>query len=618
MASNDQTDRSVGPREGALGDVMTPPDEGRGRGRARSASLRAHALGFAAYLALSAAMFAPVLRHPATAYVGAIPDAVQSMWFLSLTAHSLAHHQSLIFTDLLNAPQGVNLMWNTSMLLLGLLAAPVTVTLGPVVAYNALVVAAFAVSASAAAMAIGRFCGGRLAAWVGGLLAAMSPYMVAQSLGHLDLVVMVYPPLAVLLVVELAGGGRRPWWVAGGALGLLTAAQALVMEEVVVVVALGCVLTLAVAWRGRSWIGRVAWRRVALGLGAACVTLALAAGVPLAHQLAGPQVPSALREVDNATGGDLLAVVTPTANEAVAPPGSAALASRFTAATTGQDGYVGLPLLALAALAAWTLRRRPHVRLAALLAAAYAVLSLGPSLEVAGRALPVPLPWAAVGRIPLVDNIVPLRLMGPADLCLAALAAWGLAAARDMDRRRRIAIRVLAVLAVVSWMPSLPRPARALPEPAALPASVARSIPSGAVVLFAPLPSEAQADAMWYQAASFFRFRLLAGYAYASHAPIPLEAVLRSAPDAAIDAAARGLQDGPVAAGDAVRLRALGVTTLVVPPGPSSVAYSRLIGAVCGRPPAMLQGFAVWATGCGPPAGGGLSPTAEVPTRAPR
>lgn len=553
-----------------------------------------HLTCLAAYLALAAAMFATVLRTPATSYAGSIPDAMQSMWFLSWTAHAVAQHHSLFFTDALNAPHGANLMWNTPMVLLGVIATPLTLTLGPVVTYNALIVAAFAGSAWMAYLVIARWCGSLPSAWMGGLLFAFGPYMTAQSLGHLDLVVMAYPSAALLLLDEIVVRRRRRWWWCGVLLGVATAAQLLVMEETVVCVAVGAAV-LAVALRLVNPASLTAdWRYAGKALGTALVTFVVLAAVPLWQQLAGPQVPPGFEEVANPTSSDLLGFVVPTANQALAPAGAEAAAAHFVAQSTGQDAYVGIPMLVLCGLLVWAFRRHRATRILAVLVAAFAVLSLGPSLNVGGRILPVPLPGALLGHVPLVNNVVPLRWMAFADLGLAAMVAYGMTHRLALDRPKRIAIPVLTLLVVASWFPALPRPALSPPTPASLPPAVAHMIPPGGTVLFAPLPSLSSTDAMWYQLRDSFRFRLVAGYVYRIGASIPLESVLSDGSSSTIDAAEHEL----AAAGQREELvaayRAIGVTTIVVPPGPGAAAYDGLLTRLCGDQPSMVDGFAIW------------------------
>jgi len=476
---------------------------------------RAHtgALALGGYALVTLALMAPVLASPATRYLGSIPDAMQSIWFLSWTAHALQHGHFLLFTDALNAPAGVNLMWNTPMTLLGVVGAPITLTAGPVVAYNALMAAAFCGSAWVAYRAVARFCDRRAASWAGGLLFALSPYMLAQSLGHLDLVAMVFPPLALLLGDEILRRHRWRWWVAGGWLGVAAAAQVLVMEEVLATVAIGAAVALLAG--GRPLLRRLGEPYAVRALGTAAVTFAVLAAGPLAYQLAGPQVPPGLSEVASATGTDLAAFVAPTANQAVAPPPGTGLAGQLNTQSTGQDGYVGAPMLLLLTLTVWQFRRDRTVRAVALSGALLALLSLGPQLTVAGHLLPVPLPWRAVQHVPLLSNLVPLRLMVLADLCVALLVAHALAHATS----RRPAVLALAAAAAITWLPALPRPSTSTPPP--LPAALSRSIPSGSTVQFTPPASLADTDAMWYQLSEGFRFRLAGGYAYVAEPATP-------------------------------------------------------------------------------------------------
>src|SRR5579863_1521254 len=79
------------------------------------------------------------------------------MWFLAWTAFALGHHHMPLFSTYLDYPAGVNLMWNTSVLLPGALLAPLTDRAGPVVSYNVLVTLA---PAALLAGAPGRPAGG--------------------------------------------------------------------------------------------------------------------------------------------------------------------------------------------------------------------------------------------------------------------------------------------------------------------------------------------------------------------------------------------------------------------------------------------------------------------------
>lgn len=483
---------------------------------------------------------------------------------------------------------------NTPVILLGIVAAPITLLWGPVVAYNLLMVAAFGLSAWAAYHVFQRYCGSRSAAWVGGLLFAFGPYMVAQSMGHLDLVVMVYPPIALLLVDAIVRGRRRRW-LAGALLGLATAAQLLVMEETIAGVAIACLTVVAMAALVWPSFVRSHWRHALPGFGAAAVAFLACAAVPLWYQMAGPQVPAGLREVANTTSSDVAGFVVPTANQALSPQAARDVASHLVAQATGQDAYIGIPMLALAALVGWRFRTRPEVRVAAALAMVFGVLSLGPWLNAGGRVLSVPLPGWLLQHVPLVNNVVPLRLMAFTDFFLTFIVAWGLAHRASLSRPTRAAVLALTVLAIASWFPALPRQTLSPPVPSALPAAVGRSIPTHGTLLFAPLPSQGNADPMWYQLQDSFRFALAGAYAYANGPDIPLEDALQSASPGDIDDAERVADDARQATRIIGAYRALGITTIVVPPGPTYDAYDRLFTSLCGSPPRVDAGFATWA-----------------------
>ena len=71
-------------------------------------------------------------------------------WFLAWTPHALGHLENPFYTTWMNFPGGVNLLQNTQVFLLGVLAAPITLLVGPVASLNALLWAAFPLSAGAA------------------------------------------------------------------------------------------------------------------------------------------------------------------------------------------------------------------------------------------------------------------------------------------------------------------------------------------------------------------------------------------------------------------------------------------------------------------------------------
>jgi len=173
-------------------------------------------------------------RDPASRIVAGNPyDTDQFTWYFRYDAAAVAHFRlPALTTDAMNAPTGISVMWNTFMLLPGVLLAPVTLLAGPQVSLTVLMTAGFAGSALAMFAVLRRWGAGVAAAAAGGAVYGFSPALVQSSLGHYDLQFAVLPPLIAdaalclvtgrLLTERLAAGrlgtGRRPAAACGASL----------------------------------------------------------------------------------------------------------------------------------------------------------------------------------------------------------------------------------------------------------------------------------------------------------------------------------------------------------------------------------------------------------------
>ena len=112
---------------------------------------RTVALAAPYYLLAALAVTLWLWRDPASRTVAGNPyDADQLAWFFRYDATAIAHgHLPALITTAMNAPRGVNVMWNTFMLLPGVLLTPVTLLLGPQTALNVFMTAGFAGSSLA-------------------------------------------------------------------------------------------------------------------------------------------------------------------------------------------------------------------------------------------------------------------------------------------------------------------------------------------------------------------------------------------------------------------------------------------------------------------------------------
>jgi len=606
------------------------------------------------YLSIAAGVFATIWFRqggPASAALGVGGDPQLAIWFLNWQAFALAHGHNLVFTTYLDAPDGVNLMWNTTAPLIGVALAPLTLTLGAVFAYNAAETLGLAASALASFVMIRRYVGARdaigtIAALIGGALYGFSPYMAAHALGHPPLVTVFTPPLMLLLIDDLFVRQRRRPIAGGIALGVLAAVQLLIWEELllaealVALVGLAVLLTFAVAARPAvplSTLIRQRLRLAARALVASLITFALLVCAPLAIQFFGSQAVHGTVWAPNQFVTDLLAFVTPTPLQAFAPGFATQVSEHFKASVYEWSGYLGIPLIALLAYAMGTLRRyQSPAFVFAVLGLFVALLSMGPLINVAGHSTPVPVVllvvviafavrrwvanpnvgraarhlmwtflvvWAALIFVPLVNDILPARLMLFvflfASLVLAIWLDQALRQARATGRSlRSFALPlVFTVLALLPLVPRQPFPIMPIDTPGFFTTpSLVNQVPSGSVALVAPFAYDWRlAVPMLWQSASGMRYRMPEGFAwipgpsYVPHrSPLgdAMAAIATGEPAPAMTSAAR--------VGYFHDLRAWQVTTVIVGPMAHQDQMLSFFSALFGRPPSEEGGVYVW------------------------
>ena len=551
----------------------------------------APALALLVFVSLAVLLFALTWAHPGSAWIGDDRDPHLFIWYVGWTPHQLAALRSPLFTTVLQAPAGANLMWNTAVFAPAVVLWPVTAAFGPIVAYNVMATAAVALSAWCGYLAARRLVGRELPAAIAGLVYGFSPYMVAQSLRHPHVTLAMFPPLALILLHEILVRQRWSPLLAGGLLGVAAAVQLFTGEEMLantgLMAAFGVLLV--VALHPREAAARA--QRALAGLAAAFVSFAVLAAYPLAFQFLGPQRVSGLLQPPDVYVTDLLGFVVPPAPLALSNRTTAAVTGAFTGNVAENDAYLGVPLIALSIAAAVLGWRRPLMRWSALMAAAAAVLSLGPHLHVAGRVLPVPLPWALVERLPLMESAVPARLMLFASLGIALLLAGFISSGVP---RRRLALAAVA-LALVPLVPRWPFASTEAQVPAFfLAGGEAARLPPGAMVLVTPYSNHLSSVAMVWQASAGYRFRMPEGEAFVpgpslGPPPSPLQSTLtaldrdEAVPDSAADRAATREE-----------LSALGVETVVSGPSAGHDRTVAYLTAVLGRPPVRSGGVDVW------------------------
>ncbi|WP_446218403.1 hypothetical protein [Micromonospora sp. IBHARD004] len=371
-------------------------------------------------------------------------------WFLAVDSRALLGDFSLL-TDRLNAPDGVNLMTNTTVIALGVLLAPLTLLLGAPVTFALLAAGNLAGTAAAWYLLFTRTLRAhRLAAGLGAALCGFGPGMISQSNSHLHMTAQWLVPVIVWLVVRLLRAadpdgtldGPDHRRVVSSAVGLAAAVtvQVFIGEEVLFLAA----VTLLVMTVVYAVTDRPLFRRAVPTFGGG---LLLAAGLallvlayPLWYQFAGPQGVADGMFSPHYFSADLSSWWTISPLSVTGSDTS----SRLTTGPAEYNTFLGWPLLLVTAACAVWLGRRPVVVACVAGALVMGALSLGPELVISGERTALPGPYALLAGLPVVDGALPMRF----GLALLPLIGTLLTLAVDRALRERGRARRLVPLAV--------------------------------------------------------------------------------------------------------------------------------------------------------------------------
>ncbi len=474
-------------------------------GVARGRADRRELLGVGLFMFGAAlAFFHGAWVHPSSTQIGPGGDADEYAWFMAWVPYALGHGLDPLVSTYVNAPHGINLMWNTSVLLPSFLASPFTVLFGGAFSYNLLMTLAPATTGLACYWAFRRWTA-PLASFAGALVTAFSPYLFSQSYGHMAQTVLVSAPLLLVALDRvLVVQGSAPWkdglWL--GALvwaQLVTGEEVLAMEAVAVLA--GLVVLVAVRWLD---VGS-RWRHAAKGLSVAAVTAGVLSTPFLAVQFLGPYKVQSPHP-PNVYVSDLFNFFVPTSVTRIVPGSAARVAAAFTGNVSEQGAYIGVPLLVFVLATVVMARRRPIMWAALSAGVVAAVLSMGQTLHWDGHITSDNLPYQLLGRLPLFNNLLPDRFASMTSVALGLVVALGC----DELRRRRPAVRAAGTGVVLAGMaaifPTTSFPAAASPIYQAFSTSLscpqARSGTGGPPVALV-VPSVNEMDLRWQSEAGF-------------------------------------------------------------------------------------------------------------------
>lgn len=541
-------------------------------------------------------LFHRLVAHPATWTLDSgHSDSALFVWWLRWAPFSVGHGLNPLYTRYWNAPAGIDAMWNTSVLAIGMVLAPVTLLFGAVASYNVASILGPALTASGATWWLTRHHG-LAAAVVGGLLFGFSPFEVQQANGHIHVTWLVLMPVMVMLAEDVFWRAEVPWRRSGPLLGLAVAVQWFISTEIVVITAIGVAVGLLfLVVPGRALV-RERLKPALAGLAAAAGVAGILLALPLADQFSPSHVIRGPLQRMNVWQSRAAFLVDAPATLRFHTAAGAEAAFRHVGYENGM--YVGIPLLVLLAAAIALLWRRPGVVAAGGGAVVMFVLSLGG----AG-------PWRLVEEhIGALQSLLPLRFGAFMWLDIAFVVAAAVDVALGVSHPvLKWGLIGLAGLCLIPLLPAgVGRIGPVVRTPRFFTTSQVDVIPQGANVLVVPMPLNKYVSGLIWQADAGMRFAQPAAMAFqpvgADHSPVfgPQNTALLHW------FAVRGpgaYYKGPVTpADDAAIHRALAasrVSVVVLATDPGLPGQYQLLESVFHRPPDRTGGGVAlwWVTG---------------------
>ena len=463
---------------------------------------------FVFYLALSLFFFGRGLLGSYSSYIiGKGADPGVFVWLMTWWPHAIIHALNPQFARIVFAPGGANLAWAFFDPLAMLLALPLTLTAGPIVAHNAVMLLAPALDGWAGFVLCRYLARSYWPAWLGGYIFGFSSYILGGMQGH-EHALLVFPiPIIVWIVSRRLAGeisARRlvTWMVVLLIVqfGCFIEGVATTLVSGAIALGLGLLFTEGDAKR-RLWL-LVPPLASAYAISAVLLSFFLYFMFAYGFQhgiIFSPWLFSA----------DLLGFIVPTPLNALGRIHLlVAITANFRTSLFEPSSYIPLPLFLIVALYARSHWRTPTGRLLVDLLIIMCALTMGPWLEIAGR-ITIGLPWLVLGDLPLLNKALPARLSVYVFLLLAIIVSIWFSSTTARLRSKwllgsAIVLFGLPNLAADYWV----RPVDLLPFFST--GAYRYYLAPDEVVLV--LPFGWQSDSMLWQASTDMYFNLAGGY----------------------------------------------------------------------------------------------------------
>lgn len=421
---------------------------------------RQHCLPFLFFAVLTIALTWPTIRFFTAQFVGhPSDDSRHNLWLLWHVKEAMLGHQPFYEAPLLYYPTGISMHLHGIGPLIGLFALPFW-PLGAVAAHNGATMLAFALSGYAIYLLARGLGLSQPAAFFTGSLYSVTPMHLGGLFGHVEKIFTALLPLVLLVTHFGLDPKRSRWWAVGTAVVLLLTLLFNGLHFVEAALSIGFFVLIAFL-RSDTADRRELWRRIGImGLSSIILVGPLALATAAAATQPGTLVDMNLASKDYQP--DLVEFFLPPTFGRVFGEGAKTFRELFELDDNIEKWiYLSWTGVALAGVALVRKRQRSWRWL--LLTAGWAVLALGPTLQVLGQVtftehrVPVIMPYAFFTMLPGLDFLrTPGRLMLMGFVGFSIVAGTGLHYLVEKWPCWRW--RIAAILTVLVFLESWPQP----------------------------------------------------------------------------------------------------------------------------------------------------------------
>lgn len=555
-------------------------------------------IAFSIYIIISVIITYPAILYMRTAYIGNRADPELFMWFMKWIQFSVEHSYNPLVSKYILFPDGVNLMWNSSVILPAFILSPVTKYLGVIFSYNTMVISALFLSAFAAYIATLRFVQSNTAAFFSGIIYGFSPYMIAQTLGHPHMTLAFIPPLLVWLGYDILVSRKIGAWKSGILLGVLLFAQLLLGEEmlaseiIIGIFAIAVVILLNIKDLKQNYSYVI--RTMLTGM-----MVFFVLSLPFLYvQFAGPSKPSGLLQPQNVFVTDLLNFIIPGPFQLLKTGKTLNIVSKFTGNASEWDGYISIPFLLIIFYTIIRWFKEKNIKFLAYVILGSVLLSLGPYLHVNGYVSKMPMPWFLFGFLPLLKHLLPNRFAVYVFLFSGIIIAIFISKVSKQEKILKFTAYLFFTLGLFCIIPVYlvsPYPVQKPSIPAFFRNSIIKNyIQKNSNVFIVPISQGAEGTTMLWQIYSDMWFKIPEGFAINRYGfgPMPslfiktVDSIQRNGVSPQIDFGTKAEIYG--------YLKYYDIRYIIVGPTKNEQKIVSFIASVLGKEPAMKHGVYLW------------------------